>query len=151
MEYHDKMRKFRVISMVGTLTFFTLTLLVTIFIFINRSIIHTYSLLLPVASIACVMFFLMILIEIKRPDFVITDQFIVFSNSSPIYLISKKYTINYKEIEKITILPYAIDVKVKSYKRSFTILQSQLDNYLRVKEIILENAIKHKIMIHSVG
>lgn len=151
MEYHDRMNRFRMRSIGGTLTFLILTLFAAIFVFIKQDIIHSYYILLIITCISCGMFCIKILIDIRRPDFVITDQFIVFSNLAPIYLMHNKNIVQYKDIEKIIVHSEAFEVKSIKQKRSFIIWQNQLDDYSKVKEIILEYANRYKIMIHSIG
>jgi hypothetical protein len=84
----------------------------------------------------------------KRPDFVITEHTIVFSNLSLAFYLRNRilpYTVEWGQIEQAFIHPTGITFKIKNFREDIDVWEKHLDDYPTAKKIIIEQLEKRKI------
>ena len=154
MEHHDKMKRSRRVGLTKPLIIIILGIVcIAIFpraLYDEDSMICFYSIYLFMIGFggfaASVIWF--------RPDFIITDDFIVLSNLPIAYLINKKrfrFELGYEQIENAAIWPDKLVLKSKSHGRAFEVSEQNLDDFQTAKSLILKELARRNIPVNQQG
>jgi len=153
MEYIDKMKKFRMQSALSILIFVILAIVLTISLLINKlgpELLFYPNLILLTILYTFILF--VILVEIYRPNFIVTENEIIFSHVPILSLLKKERFINsykYEDINEILVGSDSLEFKIKDRMRYLSLDKSKLDNPSIIFKWILKNAKNKGIIIKT--
>ena len=151
MEYHDKMNRLRKRRMASTIIFLPSLLVWISAIIIKRDALQMFLVLVFILqSVAGCLIFGLLFFEYHRPDFVITDKSITFSNLGPAYLLRKKdymYIVPFVNIVEITDLDDRMGFEINGEIKHVVIIKDQFDNYSKIRTNIIELAKRYNVKI----